>query len=315
MQNKVKQILKNFDIKGKVKEISPYGEGHINSTFKVVTDAEKYVLQKINNSIFKDVPALMKNITMVTDFIRGKLKEKGGDEKREVLTVIKTKNGENYYFDGDDYYRVYLFIDDAVSYQQVETAEDFYQVALAFGNFSNLLAEFDASLLSETIPFFHDTRKRFETFKASFLADKASRAKDAKEEIDFVLARKNLVGKIADKIDSKEIPLKVTHNDTKLNNVLIDVKSGKPVCVIDLDTIMPGSILYDFGDSIRFGCNTALEDEKDLFKVNFNIDLFEKFTNGYIYSQRETITKTEVDNLALSAIMMTFECGMRFLTD
>lgn len=307
--------MKNFDIVGDIKEVSPYGEGHINRTCKVETSKEVYILQQINDSIFKNVPALMKNISLVTDFIRGKIIERDGDVKREVLNVIKTTDGKDYYFDGEKYFRVYLFISNAVCYQQVKTKEDFYQVALAFGNFSNLLAEFDASKLYEVIPQFHDTRKRFENFIVSLKADKLSRADGVKEEIEFVLARKDLVGKIADKIDSKEIPLKVTHNDTKLNNVLIDKSSGKSLCVIDLDTIMPGSILYDFGDSIRFGCNTALEDEKDLSKVKFDVELFEIFVDGYVQTQRESITEIEANNLALSAIMMTFECGMRFLTD
>ena len=315
MQNKILNILKNFDIIGDIKDVAPYGEGHINRTFKVETTKEIYVLQQINDSIFKNVPALMRNISLVTDFIRGKIMERGGDVKREVLTVIKTIDGKDYYFDGEKYFRMYIFISDAVCYQQVKTAEDFYQVALAFGSFSNLLAEFDASLLYEVIPQFHDTRKRFENFMLSLNVDKFSRADGVKKEIDFVLARKDLVGKIADKIDTGEIPLKVTHNDTKLNNVLIDKLSGKSLCVIDLDTIMPGSILYDFGDSIRFGCNTALEDEKDLTKVNFDVELFEKFVDGYVQTQRESITEIEAQNLALSAIMMTFECGMRFLTD
>jgi hypothetical protein len=240
---------------------------------------------------------------------------KGGNADRESLTIVYTKDGAPYYSCEDGYFRVYKFITGAIAYQTIEKPEHFYQSAVAFGNFANLLAEFDASKLFEVIPDFHNTEKRFRDFSASLSADKFDRAKDVKKEIDFVLERKDYCGKIVNLLKSGQMPTKVTHNDTKLNNVMLDEVTGKPVAVIDLDTIMPGSICYDFGDSIRFGCNHADEGEPDLSKVNFDIDLFREYTRGYLSAIGEGITKCEKDNLAFSSILMTFECGMRFLTD
>lgn len=313
-ENLVK-IASNFDIKGKIKSIEPFGEGHINTTFKVESTEKKYILQKINHNLFKDVKRLMQNIKYVTEYLKEKIKERGGEVERETLTVVPTVDGENFYFDGSSYYRTYIFIEGATCYQTVEKESDFYQTAIAFGNFANLLTDFDASRLYESIPHFHDTVKRYADFIDAVEKDLSGRVSSAREEIKFVTDRKNITGLIVNKLSCGEIPLRVTHNDTKLNNIMIDDKTGKAICVIDLDTIMPGSILYDFGDCIRFGCNTALEDEKDLDKVDFDIELFKTFADGYIYSQRESIKEVEAENLAMSAIIMTYECGMRFLTD
>ena len=210
---------------------------------------------------------------------------------------------------------MYLFIDKATAYQVVEKPEHFYESAVAFGNFANLLANFDAKSLYEPLPDFHNTVKRFANLEKAIAENKAGRKDEVKAEIEFALARKDMVGKIVEKLASGEIPTKVTHNDTKLNNVLIDDATGKALCVIDLDTIMPGTVCYDFGDSIRFGCNPAAEDEKDLTKVNFDINLFEQYVKGYVSTLKATLTQAEADNLALGAIMMTYECGIRFLSD
>ena len=317
----MKQVIKNFKINGDVISVERYGEGHINETYLAVVNENgvevNYILQKINNKLFTNVEKLMNNIMLVTEYNRKKIIERGGNPDRESLSLVYTNDNKPYYYckETDSYFRVYIFITDAVAHQKVTNPDQFYQSAVAFGEFANLLAEFDATQLFEVLPNFHNTVTRFENFTKSLNLDKLSRASSVKEEIDFVLNRKDYCNRIVDLLASGEMPTKVTHNDTKLNNVMLDVNTNVPVAVIDLDTIMPGSICYDFGDSIRFGCNTGAEDEKDLTKVNFDIDLFEYYTKGYLKSLGNTVTVAEKDNLAFGAILMTFECGMRFLTD
>lgn len=313
-----KKIVSNFKIDGEFISCERYGEGHINETYLLSTSKDgktvQYILQKINDKLFP-VDKLMSNIKLVTEFNRNKIIEKGGNPDREALSLVYTKTGDSYIKTDEGCFRVYIFITDAVAYQISPSAECFYESAVAFGNFANLLSEFDASSLYEVIPDFHNTEKRFRDFEASLKADKMNRASLVKEEIDFYLSRKDYCSKIVSLLRSKEMPTKVTHNDTKLNNVMLDAKTNKSVAVIDLDTIMPGSICYDFGDSIRFGCNTASEDEKDLSKVNFSLELFEAYTKGYLSALNGNITKVEKDNLVYGAIIMTYECGMRFLAD
>ena len=315
------KIIANFKIDGKLISCERYGEGHINQTFLakmqkdgVITD---YILQRINSNLFKDVPRLMENIRLVTEYNREKIKKSGGNPDRESLSLVYTHDQKPYCYDEESqgYFRVYIFITDAIAYQTVEKPEHFYQSAVAFGNFANLLSEFDASALYESIPNFHNTVKRYENFIKAVEEDKMGRAKEVQAEIEFVKNRKDYCGRIVSLLESGEMPTKVTHNDTKLNNVMLDKETGVPVAVIDLDTIMQGSICYDFGDSIRFGCNHADEGEQDLSKVNFDIDLFREYTKGYLSAIGKGITKCEKDNLAFSSILMTFECGMRFLTD
>ena len=314
-----KKIASNFQIKGNFLSCEPYGEGHINQTFLLLTEASgatyKYILQRVNSTLFTDVERLMNNIKQVTEFARSKIVERGGNPDRESLTVVDCVDGKPYYTDGQNFFRVYIFIDDATAYQVVEKPEHFYQSAIAFGDFANLLAQFDASKLYEPLPNFHNTVKRFEALERAIEENISGRKDQVAAEIEFALARKELSAKIVSQLESGIIPLKVTHNDTKLNNVLIDNATDRAVAVIDLDTIMPGTICYDFGDSIRFGCNPAAEDEKDLTKVNFSIALFEEYVKGYLHSLKGSITRAEADNLALGAIMMTYECGIRFLTD
>ena len=315
------KIVSAFNIEGEFQSVERYGEGHINQTFLVVTkDGEKqikYILQRINHKLFTNVPALMENIKLVTEYNREKIIKRGGNPDRESLSIVYAKDQKAYYYEdeSDGYYRVYKFITDAIAYQTVERAELFYQSAVAFGNFAKLLAEFDATKLYESIPDFHNTEKRYENFINAVKADKMGRTKEVQKEIDFVVDRKDYCGRIVNLLKSGKMPLKVTHNDTKLNNVMLDEKTGEPVAVIDLDTIMQGSICYDFGDSIRFGCNHADEGERDLSKVNFDIELFEAYTKGYLSALGESITQIEKENLAFGAILMTYECGMRFLTD
>ncbi len=312
-------IYKKFPVPGDFLSCEPYGEGHINETFLLLTKEgnkiNKYIIQRINSKLFTDVPALMRNIAGVTEFFRKKIIERGGDPDRETLTVVKTLTNENYYFDGSNYFRVYIFIDNATAYQVVEKPVHFYESAVAFGNFANVLAEFDASTLYEPLPNFHNTVVRFKNFKKAIEENKSGRLSSVMPEVEYALSLEHLTNKIVDGIKDGLIPLKVTHNDTKLNNVLIDNKTDKAVAVIDLDTIMPGSIVYDFGDSIRFGCNPAAEDERDLSKVNFDINLFETYVKGYLFALGSSVCKAEAENLALGAVLMTYECGIRFLSD
>ncbi len=301
-----KEATKLFALEGEVLSVEPYGEGHINHTYLVVTTKKRYIMQKMNTKIFPDSDGLMKNICGVTEHLRAR--------GIETLEVIPTKDGKSYY-KGEDCYRVYAFIENTVTYQTVTDEKVFRNSGKAFGEFQNYLAEFDASVLTEAIPHFHDTPKRFRDFKEALEKDACGRAKDCQEEIAFVLEREHTYGKITEGLADGSIPLRVTHNDTKLNNILMDDKTNEARAVIDLDTIMPGSMLYDFGDSIRFGASTAAEDEKDLDKVHFSLPLFKAYAEGYCAAVKESITKKEAELLPYGAYMMTIECGMRFLTD
>ncbi len=258
----------------------------------------------------------MQNIENVTAHIRKKVQENGGDLKREVLTIVKTNDHKNFYIDENgNYWRGYVFIDDATSFQSVEEPAHFYKAAKAFGRFQKLLSDFPAETLFETIPNFHNTESRFGAFLEALSSDTMNRAKDVKEEIDFALKRQADASVLVHLLKEKKLPLRVTHNDTKLNNVMLDNKSGEGICVIDLDTVMPGLALYDYGDSIRFGASTAAEDEKDLEKVRMDLDLFELFTKGFLEEAGSSLTQTEIEYLPFGAKIMTFECGIRFLTD
>ena len=269
-----------------------------------------------NTNTFTDPDGLMENIVGVTDYLRGIIEKNGGDIARETMTVQRTKEGKNYYRDSQGgCWRVYPFVEGTVCLQAVEDPEQFYQSAVAFGNFQRLLAGYDASTLHETIAKFHDTRNRFANFKKALEADVCGRAKDVQPEIDFVLAREKDCAVLMDQLEAGKLPLRVTHNDTKLNNILMDKKTGTGICVIDLDTVMPGLALNDFGDSIRFGANHCAEDEKDLSKVNFDLDLFEIYTKGFLEAAGDALTTAEKENLPWGAKLMTLECGISFLTD
>ncbi|HBF86594.1 MAG TPA: mucin desulfatase [Clostridiales bacterium] len=306
MDEKLLKVLDNFRIEGNVKDVCRYGEGHINITYLVTTDKKRYILQRINDTVFPDTDGLMKNICGVTDH----LKKRG----IETLNVIKTKDGKSY-LKGDEPYRVYDFIENTVVYQTADDIEMFANSGAAFGEFQNYLADYDASTLVEIIPRFHDTPKRFADFKASLKADVLGRAAECKREIDYVLSMENTYSTAVEDLKSGNLPLRVTHNDTKLNNVLIDATTKKARAVIDLDTVMPGSTLYDFGDSIRFGASTAGEAEEDLDKVHFDIGKFKAYAEGYCSAVRTTMTKRERELLAYGSYLMTIECGMRFLAD
>lgn len=313
-------IVPQFCVEGTLQNICAYGNGHINATYYLETAenerVHRYILQQINTDIFKNPDQLMENIVGVTEFLKDKICERGGDCSRETLQVIETKKGGSYYRDeNNNCYRMYLFIEDSASYDQVDSTETFYESAVAFGNFQALLAEYPAHKLHETIPHFHDTQKRFENFLTALEQDICDRAKEVPEEIAFVMDRKDEMDCLTRRLASGELPMRVTHNDTKLNNIMIDDATKKGICIIDLDTVMPGSALYDFGDSIRFGANTAAEDETDLSKVSLSLPLYEAYVKGYLEGCQGKLTALEKELLPVGAKMMTLECGMRFLTD
>lgn len=317
----MRKAASHFAFEGRLIHAEPYGCGHINDTHCLWFDRGsfppvRYILQKINTGIFRDVDGLMNNITLVTDHIRKKLAAEGGDYGRGTLTVIPTTDGEPYYRAPDGgCFRAYKFVENTVSLQSAENPAQFGSLAAAFGKFQNQLADFDASLLAETIPDFHNTVKRFENFASSVKADRAHSRTAAEKEIEFAMSREADAGVLVGMLAKGELPLRVTHNDTKLNNVLFDAVTGEAVCVIDLDTVMPGLVHYDFGDSIRFGASTAAEDEKDLDRVSMSLELFEAYTRGFIASCGGKLTEAETEYLPFSAKLLTYECGIRFLSD
>ena len=316
---KISEITEKFDVEGKLIFVEAYGCGHINDTYAAYFscgDKEvRYTVQRINHLVFKNPIDVIHNIAKVTNHLRNKIIANGGDPKRETLSLISTKTGNDYYADKTgDFWRIYEFVEGARTYQNA-TPEIFEESAKGFGRFQSLLSDFDASLLVESIPDFHNTVKRFEAFEKAIERDAAGRAESVKEEIEFFKDRKNDMAVLVRLLENNELPLRVTHNDTKLNNVLIDDITKKAICVIDLDTVMPGLSLYDFGDSIRFGASSADEDEKNLDLVYFDLEKFEAYTRGYLSEAGEAMTQKELENLALSSKIITLECGMRFLTD
>lgn len=312
----VLDIANKFTLNGAAVSAVSYGGGHINDTFLVKTDAGcDYILQRINTVVFKNAEALMNNVILVTDFLKKKISEGGGDPVRETLNLISLKEGGKLYRENDNYWRVYTFIEDTVTYQTCENQEQFYASACAFGHFQKLLADFPAETLYESIPNFHNTKTRYLDFEAAVAQDACGRAASVQEEIDFVRRHKDFAATLVDMQEKRELPLRVTHNDTKLNNVLFDEKTGLPLAVVDLDTVMPGLSVNDFGDSIRFGATYAAEDERDLSKVKFELELFECYTKGFLGECGALMTDNEKKMLPTGAMMMTFECGMRFLTD
>ncbi len=314
--SQVLEIANRFQLEGRAVSAEVHGEGHINDTFLVRTDAGKnYILQRINTTVFKNADALMNNVILVTDFLKEKIARVGGDPLRETLSVICKREGGALYREGEDCWRVYNFIDGAVTIQTCENEEQFYASACAFGHFQKLLADFPADTLYESIPNFHNTKSRYLDFEEAVSRDVCGRAALVAEEIAFVRSRKSFAAVLVDMQESGELPLRVTHNDTKLNNVLLDGKTMLPLAVVDLDTVMPGLSVNDFGDSIRFGATYAAEDEQDLEKVKFEISLFECYTRGFLGECGALLTDNEKKMLPVGAIMMTFECGMRFLTD
>ena len=317
----LQEVLAAFDFGAPVVGALRYGQGHINDTFVVHTQPEdascrRFILQRMSAAAFKRPDQLMENIMGVTEYLGREIESRGGDREREALRVIRPRNGEPYYTDSaNGAWRVYPFVEDTICYQTAETPALFAASGRAFGHFQRLLQGYPAQTLHETIPHFHDTEDRLAKLKAALTADKLGRAAECRPELDFVLAREADCSVALQALRDGVLPLRVTHNDTKLNNVLMDRDSGEGLCIIDLDTVMPGLSINDFGDSIRFGANHSAEDEKDLSKVNLDVSLFEAYTQAFLEGAGGTLTAAEIDHLPWGAKLMTFECGIRFLTD
>lgn len=322
----LESIFERFRIEGEFLSAAPYGGGHINDTylgrFKLNHSKEHepatkgYLLQSINHHVFKEPPKVMENIERVTHYAHEQILAAGGDPDRETLNLIPTRDGASFFCSPEgEYWRMYQYIEGTSTYEVAESLDQVYHAAKAFGNFQKLLDSLPGPRLHETIPNFHHTRKRFEVFLKALEADSANRASSVKPEIDFILQREKDASVIVDLIAQRKLPERVTHNDTKLNNVLIDNLTGEGICVIDLDTMMPGSALYDFGDLVRVGIATAAEDEPDLSKVGVNLRLFDPLARGYLDATRDFLSPLEWDLLTFAGRLITYEQAIRFLGD
>ncbi len=324
-RNTMDEVIAAFPIEsasnGRLVEKIPYGNGHINDTFRLCCKRpdqkeKSFILQKINHDIFKNPSQLMENVVHITEYLRGIIISQSGDPDRETLNVLQTRDGANYYQDrNNNFWRVFPFIERSLCLEKVEDQKDFYDSAVAFGNFQKMLADFPVETLHETIVNFHNTPSRFQDFKKAIEEGNRERVALAGKEIAFALDREKDTAVLTNLLAEGKLPLRVTHNDTKLNNILFDEDTRKALCVIDLDTIMPGLSMYDFGDSIRFGASTGAEDETDLSKVQLDLSLFEIFTKGYLEGCAGSLTRTETEMLPMGAKLMTYECGIRFLGD
>lgn len=315
-REEVRELFEMFDSGDEFVDAKPHGDGHINDTYLVIGRENKYTLQGLNHHVFKEPEHVMHNIKLITEHLAKKIVENGGDPMRETLNIIRTVDGNTHYYDGKNgFYRMFYYVDGARTYPKVEKPEHFYNAARAFGRFQNMLADFPATKLYETIPNFHNTASRYEDFLRAVAEDRAKRAAFVTEEIEFVKERAEKTHIIIDSINDGSVPVRVTHNDTKYDNILIDDKTGKGICIIDLDTVMPGSMLYDYGDSLRFGTNAGAEDDQNLDNVYCRLDLFSEFTRGYLEELHDSVTDRELELMSFSARLITFECGMRFLTD
>ena len=308
----MQDIINTFKLEGQPVKSIPFGSGHINQTWLVETDhPHRYILQKVNTGVFPNGAGLMNNIILVTDHLRKK-----DPDPRHVLTLVPTKDGQLYISKGEnELWRVYEFVTGGISLDRAETPEDFRLSGLAFGGFQRQMADFPAEKLVEVIPGFHDTPKRYGAFHQALKEDRLNRAKSVQAEIDFILEREQGAGLLMDLLREGQLPLRVTHNDTKLNNVMLDEKTRQPLCILDLDTVMPGLVANDFGESVRFGASTAAEDEPDTAKVHVDLSLYEVFARGFLSACGAQLTDTEKETLPDGARMMSLENGMRFLTD
>ncbi len=308
----MESIYRQFAIEGAAISCARYGSGHINETYLLVTNQPHlYILQKLNTFVFQNAAGLMDNVIAVTGHLRVQ-----NPAPRRVLMLIPTVDGQPYLRTEDgQFWRMYEFVTQSLCLDKAETPDDFYQSGVAFGTFQNQLADFPAQTLTETIPHFHDTPARYEQLKQAVAQNKAGRLQEVQPELDFYLAREAEAATLMDMCRAGTLPLRVTHNDTKLNNVMLDMHTRAPLCVIDLDTVMPGLAANDFGDSIRFGASTAAEDEKDLRKVEMSLALFETYTAGFLSACGSRLTQAEIDTLPMGAKLMTLECGARFLAD
>lgn len=315
MDEKVYLALAEYGFKKEdVKELAPYGDGLINNTYRFVVNGTAYLMQKINTAVFKNPEGLMDNFVGVTEYLKKIIIANGGNPERDTLTAIKTLDGKNLVNNELGAYRVMLFID-AISINVAERAEQLCSVGACFGKFQNMLADYPADTLFEVIPGFHNTPKRFENLEKAIKGNIAGRLDSVAAEVEYALSMKNRVGAVIDGFRDGSVPLRVSHNDTKLNNVLLDKETYEGVCVIDLDTVMPGSYLYDYGDALRFAGNNTIEDNPDLSQVYFDFEKFAAFTKGYFSEVKSVLTEREIELLPFAVELMTFECGIRFLTD
>ena len=306
------QIASQFAIEGEIVTIEPLGEGFINDTYVVTTvgSAPNYILQRKNHHVFPNVPAMMENIKAVTDHIKTKV----ADPMRETLTVVPAVDGKLYVQDGDNYWAVCLYIPDTVTYERADSLELAYQGGVGIGRFQALLADFTAPL-SETIKGFHNIRWRFEQWDATIAEDRVGRVKEVQAEIAWVEERREQMLAFWSKVESGEIPTRVTHNDTKISNILFDKPSGRVLCAIDLDTVMSSTSLNDFGDAIRSYTNRGAEDDRCLDNVEMDIDMFRAYAEGYLSERRNSMSNSEKEWLAFAALYITFEQVLRFLMD
>lgn len=306
----LQEILKKFDIDTNAES---YGNGHINDTYLC---SSEYILQRINTNVFLNPEQVMENIHKVTEHISRKISKRGGDVSRETLAVVPAKDGKLFYkYDDNNYFRMYNFIKDSAVFDIADIPERLYYAGRAFGTFQNDLNDFPADELYETMKDFHNTPERVRQLELAVKNNAASRRDSVSEELAFCEKYSKYANVITDAIAKNEIPIRVTHNDTKINNVLFDKDSGEEVCVIDLDTVMPGSVLYDFGDALRAGATSGAEDETDLDKIYFDLEKFEQFTKGFVEKTADCLTEKEIELFPVSALILTYECGIRFLAD
>lgn len=315
-----KDIIQYFRISGEITNVEPMVSGHINTTSKVsVVDngiTNLYTVQAINTNVFKNPEGVMSNIVKVTSHIKNKIELAGGDTERGVLTVIMTKDDKSFFVDDEGtYWRIYRYIDKSHTQNKVEDPKTLYNAGLGFGNFQNQLADFPKEELVETIIDFHNTPVRYQQLLDAIKSNPKDRVKEVEEEIKFFADRVDELGRLTTLEKEGKLPIRVTHNDTKFNNILIDDATNDAISVIDLDTVMPGLVTSDFGDAIRFATNTADEDETDLSKISISLELFDAFAKGFLKALDGKLNETEMDNLAWGAKIMTMECGMRFLAD
>jgi len=315
------KTMEKFDILGDFVSAEPYGNGHINDTYAIQFDQGgtkvRYIAQRINDNIFREPAKVMENIVHVTRHIREKAEAKGiEDTSRRVLTLVQTRDGEDFAHDQDGHvWRCYIFIEGAKSWDILETPQQAYEAAKAFGMFQRDLMDYNGPKLFETIPLFHHTKSRFSVLRRAIEDDKKNRAIGVKKEIEFAMSREILADSLLSLQQRGEIPERITHNDTKLNNVLLDNATGEGICVLDLDTVMPGLSLYDFGDMVRTATNPVAEDELDISKVKVQAPMFEAIAKGYIEGTAGSLLPIERENMVTSGKLLTFECGIRFLTD
>lgn len=321
LEKSLDTVLKKFMVNGKRVVTEQLKNGHINCTFRITVENENndfkvYVVQAINTYVFKNPFLVMDNIGAVTDHIKKKYSDCGQSSYRKVLDFLRTSDGKNYYSDDmGNFWRAYPFVHDSASYDLSNDPKVIYNTGLAFGKFQQLLADFPAEELGITIPDFHNTPKRMDDFFAAVEADPLGRCKDIAEEIEFFRSRRETACRLQRLLEEGKLPLRVTHNDTKCNNVLIDDETGEPLCVIDLDTIMPGLSVFDFGDAVRFACNTAAEDETDLSKVGLDLEMYDHFTHGFIGELKGFFGSVELENMAWGALIISIELASRFLKD